>query len=329
MTHRQRYNVYIAACAEDGGIYRYAMDETGALTFRDKTDIPSPMYLSVSGGKLTVLLRSPFGSSQISGYTTYDIAPDGSLSNRGETISTLGIVACHHTVWNGRVYAVNYSSGSVFASPDTLVRHEGHGPNPARQEMAHTHYVMPTPDGRYLFVVDLGLDSIFTYDGDLREVSRVSAPPGAGPRHLIYSPDGKLVYCLNEMGSSVSVYAYGDGALTLLDTYPALPGGFTGSSTGAAIRYESGCIYASNRGHDSIARFRCEGEKLIPAGFTPCGGKSPRDFNIIGGMLLCTNESSDNVTLFRMEDGVPVKLEEEFHMPHPLCVIGTPVPTEV
>ncbi len=124
-----------------------------------------------------------------------------------------------------------------------------------------------------MFAVDLGIDSIVVYDRDLNYVSSARVPDGNGPRHAIFSPDGSLCYCLNELSSSVSVFRYNDGEFAYLADYPALPDSFTEKNTAAAIRYHNGYVYTSNRGHNSITVFKVHGEKLVPCSFVPCGGE--------------------------------------------------------
>ncbi|MBO5745694.1 MAG: beta-propeller fold lactonase family protein, partial [Clostridia bacterium] len=203
--------------------------------------------------------------------------------------------------------------------PDTVVTHEGHGVNPARQEAPHTHFTAVAPDG-YILCCDLGLDTVFTYDEDLNEISRVKVPDGHGCRHLEFSNDGKTVWCVNEMGNTVSIFDYCDGVLTLRKTVDALPD-FDGQNTAAAIRKANGFLYVSHRGADSVARF-----EILPDGDlrllenTPVGGVSPRDIWIVDDLLLCANEITDSVTVLKMTDGKPTTYDTALSMKHPLCI---------
>ncbi len=327
MTRRQPCNVYFAACAKNGGVWHYVQNENGTLTFVKKYPLDRPMFLAVDGGKMYVLLREMEEGTYRSGMMTFDIAADGSLSNPSPVILSEGKCACHISLSGGKAYAVNYLSGSVVRFGESAVdasdRHEGRGPHPTRQEGPHTHFVRETPDGKYLFCVDLGLDTVYVYDKELNVVSTAQVPAGAGCRHLDYSPDGKFVYCANELGSSVTVFAYADGKLTALDTYPALPADFTEQSTAAAIRVsEDGkVVYVSHRGHDSICAFRVTdgGAKLASPVWTKVNGVSPRDFLIVNGMLYATNEKTDNVTVFKVDGQTLTATGEALSMPAPLC----------
>ena len=321
------YNIYISSCCQDGGIYHYRSDGEGNIVLQKKYDMDRPMYLILCGDKLHCLLRAPFENSNDSGLITYQIAEDGSLYNPSKIQSTKGVVACHLAEIDGSVYCVNYVSGSVIKMPDTLDIHEGHGIHEKRQDAAHTHFVCPSPDGKYVFVTDLGMDKIFVYNKDLTVHSTVDMPAGHGPRHLACHPDGKTVFCINELASTVSVLHYEEGTLTLGDTVSTLPEGFAGESTGAAIRYMDGKVYASNRGHDSVAVLAyapdgqpgkgetCgdgqpdKGETCGDAQPTlklektiPCGGEQPRDMWVDEEVIICTNQTSGNVTFISRED---------------------------
>ena len=314
-------DIYIAECAENGGIYRYRMDTDGTVTFCEKTEMAFPMYMEMRNGNMFVLQDKALPEN-ISALSVYDMK-DGALAACIRQESTQGVCACHLCVTEDEtVYAVNYVSGSVVKMPGALQVHEGVcGPQKPRQDTPHTHYVCLSPDGEKVLVTDLGLDKIFVYDKDLKKRTSVDAPAGAGPRHLIFSEDGKTCFCVNELDSTVSAYAYENGVLALLDTVSILPETFAEKNTAAAIRVHKGLVYASNRGHNSIACLSFENGKLKVLSITDCGGKGPRDFNIFGDILVSTNENSDNVTFFRVEGERLTKLPGELSLKGPLCVI--------
>lgn len=321
-------NVYFAAFADidkDGGIYRY-VNKNGKLEKLSFYPLDKPMYLALdeSKTKMWILLQKPFADSDKSALISADVATDGSLSNFTEPVSTDGVCACHLSVLDGRIYAANYMSGSLSMFDGNklslLVTHSGRGPHPTRQTSPHTHFIRPTPDNKYLFAVDLGLDTIFTYTKNMELVSKASVPSGYGCRHLDYSPDGKIVYCVNELVSSVTVFDYSDGILTANETFMGIPDSFTEKNTAAAIRVspDGRKLYISNRGHDSICRFDVDGKKLSNPQWIPAGGSSPRDFIINDDCLYITNEKTNNVTFISLngsEAFAPIS------MPNPLCVI--------
>ncbi len=315
-------NIYIASCVKGGGIYHYTLSENNVLDFCEKTTLDEPMYMIIRNEKMYILLRQPDEKTNFSGELSIDIDGTGKLFAPSRIISTKGVVACHLEVSDDNIYAVNYVSGSVIKLPDTLVTHSGHGLHKVRQAAPHTHFVHASPDGKYILVTDLGLDKIFVYDKDLKLVSEVSVPSGHGPRHLAFSSDGKIVYCVNELGSSVSIFSYSDGELKLQNTISALPKDFSGDNISAAIRIKDNYLYVSNRGHNSISVFEIKDSyNIVLKECVDCGGNSPRDFNIIDDVLICTNEKSDNVTVFKLNNYIPeIISESELNIPSPLCV---------
>lgn len=315
-------NIYIASCVKGGGIYHYTLSENNVLDFCEKTTLDEPMYMIIRNEKMYILLRQPDEKTNFSGELSIDIDGTGKLFAPSRIISTKGVVACHLEVSDDNIYAVNYVSGSVIKLPDTLVTHSGHGLHKVRQAAPHTHFIHVSPDGKYILVTDLGLDKIFVYDKDLKFVSEVSVPSGHGPRHLAFSSDGKIVYCVNELGSSVSIFSYSDGELKLQNTISALPKDFSGDNISAAIRIKDNYLYVSNRGHNSISVFEIKDSyNIVLKECVDCGGNSPRDFNIIDDVLICTNEKSDNVTVFKLNNYIPeIISESELNIPSPLCV---------
>lgn len=320
------YDVFFADCDTEGGVYRYDMLEDGTLQLGSKLQLDRPMYLELHGDHLYTIVR-PVDTTKESGFLKMVVQKDGSLQVEGETYSTLGFCACHLTVdeETGEAYVVNYLSGNVTKIPDKCVQHEGKSLHPTRQEKAHTHQIIFTPDGKYLSVNDLGMDRIFLYDRDLNPVSVTKAPAGSGPRHTVFSADGRYAYVLNELTSDVSVYRYADGRLEYVKSVSALPADFRGRNTAAAIRLspDGKFLYASNRGHDSIACFAVEGEELTLLQIVPSGGEEPRDFNLTpdGRFLIATNQVGKNSVVFRMEKGIPVPTGQVIPMISPLAVV--------
>lgn len=313
-------HIYIASCGKESGIYHY-VTEGENIIFKEMTQLDRVMYMCIEGEKLYAILREPFEDNKNSAIVTLDINDDGSLSNLSKPISTLGEVCAHLDVCDGKVFAANYISGSVVKLPDTLSEHKGMGVNLPRQDKAHCHFTGITPDKKYVLVCDLGIDKIVTYDMNLNYVGEASVPAGFGARHLAFSPDGKLCYCVNELVSSVSVFRYNDGSLEYLETYATLPNDFKEKNTAAAIRIEGGYLYVSNRGHNSVAVMKIEGERLSNPKYFDCGGDGPRDININGDYLFSTNQQTNDVTVLKIKDGELTLTDTVFTMTDPLNVI--------
>ena len=274
---------------------------------------------------------------------------DGKLALINQEV-TVGEGPCHVAVDRaGRhILAANYGSGSVAVLPikedgslgaaTDFEQHEGSSVNPKRQEGPHAHCVKLDPAGKFAFVIDLGLDRIMIYRYD--DASGTLEPndppfatvaPGAGPRHFAFHPNGNFAYVVNELGNTVTAFAYDGnaGPLKALQTIGTLPDGFDKENSTAEICvHPSGkFVYASNRGHDSIACFAIEAAtgKLTGLGQVSTGGNVPRNFNVSpdGKFLIAANQQSHNVVAFRInpETGLPEPTGSEVEVAAPVCVI--------
>jgi 6-phosphogluconolactonase len=269
-----------------------------------------------------------FAGRKTGAITAYAIdGGSGKLTNLGQA-SSGGPGPCHVVVHpSGRqVLAANYGGGSVamlaldaegrVSDPGVLLQHTGSSVNPRRQEGPHAHGIAFDAKGRFALVADLGLDKIQVYRCDpalgtltAHEPPFASVAPGAGPRHLAFHPNGRFLYVINEMGSTVTAFAYAaaTGTLREVGTVRTLPEGYAGSSTTAeiAIHPSGKFLYGSNRGHDSIAMFAVDPTSglLRSLGHQSTLGRTPRNFNLdpTGTWLLAANQSSDTVVVFRVD----------------------------
>jgi 6-phosphogluconolactonase (cycloisomerase 2 family) len=223
----------------------------------------------------------------------------------------------------------NYSSGTVAVlaiNPDgslaklsDLVALPGKpGPHRTQQESSHPHDVIFDPRGRFIVVPDKGLDTVFVYKLDAASGKLVAADPpsvasrpGAGPRHADFHPSKPFAYVLNELDSTVTTFAFDPerGGLRPLQVITTLPPDFTGNGTTSEIEVApSGrYVYASNRGHDSLAIFAIDEATgvLAPVGWESTQGKTPRFFGLDppGTFLYAANQGSDTIVTFRVDQG--------------------------
>jgi 6-phosphogluconolactonase len=219
----------------------------------------------------------------------------------------------------------NYGAGSVAAipvaadghlgDPPVLIQHKGSGVDPRRQRGPHAHGVFLSADNKFLFVPDLGLDEVIQYKLDPAKSSIspndppfAKVPPGSGPRHFAFHPKGKYAYTVNEMKSSVTAFSYDParGALSEIQTISTLPKDFTGVDNSAEIEVDSKgrFLYASNRGHDSIAVFAiAKNGRLAQVEIVPTQGKNPRSFKIdpTGTYLFAANQDTGTIVQFRVD----------------------------
>jgi len=222
----------------------------------------------------------------------------------------------------------NYGSGSLaafgvdrygkFTPSKATVQHQGSSVDPQRQAGPHAHFITTDPDNRLALACDLGLDKVLVYRLKPAKPSLtphrpygVPVEPGVGPRHLVFHPSGQWVYVLNEMGCSVDAFGFDAkrGALSQeSQRQRTLPADYKDPNTCAEIQvHPSGkFLYASNRGHNSIAAFSVDpaNGQLTPIDYFPSGGKTPRHFTLdpSGKWLLAENQDSDNVVVFQVDE---------------------------
>ena len=246
----------------------------------------------------------------------------------------------------------NYLGGSiaVFAlQPDgsigertAFVQHTGTSVNPDRQTHAHAHSIRLDPANRFVLVADLGVDKLFVYRFDPKtgalqpnDPPFATVAPGSGPRHTAFHPNGRYVYLINEMGSSIIRFGWDSnrGVLTQYETVSTLPEGFKGTSTCAEILvHPSGkFIYATNRGHNSVVVFSVQAEtgRLTLVQHISTQGKTPRncEFDPTARWLLVSNQDSSNAVVFSIDPntGRLTQTGEPVPVPAPFCERFLPV----
>lgn len=309
--------VYVASHDPKGGIVRFSLSEEGKLTFLEQYPLDRPAHLCAEGNRLYALLREPFMMQ--SGVAAFEIREDGDLQKNGPVQPVHGTVGAHILCHKGMVYTANYLTGTTTRMPDIILAHNGNSVHP-RQDCSHPHCLTLTPEGSFICINDLGTDCIYVCTPDLKEVSRVKLPAGSGPRQLVFNPDGKHAYCVNELDSTVSVLGYEAGKLQHLAKFRALPQGYYGENYSAAIRIspDGKTLYVSNRGHDSVTVFAVEGENLHLKGHMSTGGKNPWEICLSGKYLLCGNDGDNSVTVFDLETG---RITDKAEVLHPRCIL--------
>jgi 6-phosphogluconolactonase (cycloisomerase 2 family) len=219
-----------------------------------------------------------------------------------------------------------------------LVTLEGEiGPHRVEQPFPKPHQVEFDPSGRYISIPDKGLDVVFMYEidaeaGKLKPVGEPApARAGAGPRHIAFHPAGDLAYVVNELDSTVTAYHFSAeaGALAPFQVLTTLPDTFTGNSRASEIGAspDGRFLFASNRGHDSIATFAIEegSGRLTPAGWQASEGRTPRFFAIDPNYqrLLVANEDTDTIVSFEIDQstGALRSTGEPTKIGSPVCIV--------
>ena len=356
VAHSEESLVFISAFAagEKGAIHAFHLDvEGGRLRAAKRTaDVEHPFFLALSPNrKFLYSIHAPgsFGGKkheQIAAFQIVGKSGELKLLNRQ---SARGTAACYLDVdaTGKAVVVANYSTGSVASLPvagdgslgeaASFVQHEGSSVNPQRQKEPHAHCFVISPNNRFAYAADLGLDQILCYQLDAKraklspnEKPFARTPPGAGPRHLTFHPNGRRLYVINELTNSVTSFDYDGetGQLTRRQTISTLPDDFKGTSYCADLKItaDGRFLYGTNRGHDSIAAYAIADDgRLKLLAIEPSLGKGPQNLAIAGQgtLLLCANMPGNNVALFRI-DGKTGRLKsagEPVAMPSPSCIM--------
>ncbi len=284
-----------------------AIPPNGAVLYAVNEAEDIPQKDGSKGGAVSAFRRDPVS---------------GALTERNRVPSG-GSDPAHITVdRSGRnVFVANYSSGTLtsfragkhgLSGPVARIAFHGHGPNRDRQEAPHTHGVTLSPDERFLLVNDLGIDRIMVFHVDqataaLKDTGApYDARPGSGPRHCVFHPNGKWVYSINELLSTIDVLAWDaeTGTLTLQSVARIRAPHFDGVTKAAqvAVDAKGRYLYASDRGDDMLTVLRIDGSTgaLSLVERVASGGKTPRDFALdpTGRWLVVANQDSQNIVVF-------------------------------
>jgi 6-phosphogluconolactonase len=350
------YRVYIGTFTGHGskGIYLMQLDAaSGALTQPQLVaEANSPAFLALHPNHQFLYSVNEVDKGTVSAFAID--APSGKLTPLNQQPSG-GHGPTHLTVdaTGTNVLVANYNSGSVavlpiatdgkLGTPSSTDQHKGTGPDRSRQEGPHAHCFNVDPNSRFALSCDLGLDKVFVYRLDPAahtitpsEPAFATVAPGAGPRHLSFSPDGRRVYVVSEMGGTVTGFGYDPehGALREFQTISTLPADFKGQKGDAevAVHPSGKFLYASNRGDaNSIAIFTIDPSsgKLTAAGHVSTQGKAPRDFTIdpSGTWLLAANQDTNNIVEFRIDQqtGALTPTSVNIAAPTPVCITFVPL----
>ena len=291
------------------------------------------------------------------GVSAFALSPTNSQLTLLNQQSSGGSGPCHLAVdGQGKdVLVANYAGGSLASLPIQTdgslgeavgtIQLTGASVHPHRQTKPYGHFITMDPANRFALACDLGTDKVLVYRLDEKNGALTphapafaTVPPGAGPRHLAFSPDGKFIYVVNEMGSTITAFAYDAlrGALSELQTISTLPEDFAGRASNTCAEVEvhpSGkFVYASNRGHDSIAVFAVDAAtgKLTAVEQQSTQGRIPRHFKLdpSGRWLLAANQATDSIAVFAV-DAATGRLKatgQSVTVPAPMCVLFVPGP---
>ncbi|MGR6617049.1 lactonase family protein [Pseudomonas rhodesiae] len=326
---------YTAGSSE--GIYRLQFDSrTGQFQGKPvlAAKAANPSWLTVSKDQKRLFVVNENGPGQkdaVGRVSSYAIDPKNHQLTLINQVQSLGNEPTHSSVAaDGRhLFVANYSvledpGGSLailpvdatgkLSAPVQLSGHPASRVNPERQASNHVHAVVSSPDGKYVFANDLGADKIFVYRYDPKanhelpltpaDPASVALPPGSGPRHLLFSADGKHAWLTTEMSAQVAVFDYADGKLTQTQLVDFAAGQPVSDKAGAALHAsrDGKFLYVSNRGTaNQIIVF---GVDPVTAHLTELQRRSvegdhPREFSLdpSGKFLLIANQKSNEIVV--------------------------------
>lgn len=318
------------------------------------TGVENPFFLAVSRNQkfLYSIHAKTFGGKENEEVAAYEIVGRTGQLKLLNRQSARGTAACYLDVdaTGQSVLVANYTSGSVASLPvksdgslgeaASFFQHVGSSVNPARQKEPHAHCIVVSPDNRFAFVADLGLDQVLSYKLDpatakltANQPPFAKSPAGAGPRHLTFHPNGKQVYVINELSNSVTVFDYDSkaGSLSEQQTISTVPQDFAGTSHCADVKITPNgkFLYGTNRGHDSLAAYRIGDDgKPTLIHIEPSLGKGPQNLAILPGgeFLLCANMPGNNVVVFQIDvaSGRLKAVGEPIPLTSPSCIMVLP-----
>ena len=348
----QTLNLLVGTYTQKGseGIYLYQLDTiTGQLKAVSHTEsVSNPSYLAISKDKQFVYAVNENENGSISAFELNAKKDQLKLLNK---VETKGAHPCHISISPDQknIFVANYTGGSLtsfhrfadgrLSNAQQFIQNEGASIDPTRQTKAHVHGSFFSPNGKWLFVNDLGMDQTQIYPYDLSSDPPlkhsagliIKAMAGSGPRHLSFSKNGEKVYVLEEITGTISVYSFQKGIakpIQRISTSIALNKDSPGSAD-IHLSPDGKFLYASNRGtENNIVQFQIDSKGLLMIAskkHTSSGGIMPRNFTISedGKWLLVANQSSNNIVVFKrnISTGNLTKMPTTTSVSMPVCLI--------
>ena len=329
------------------GIYVFNFDTaTGKAILLSHTDSSSnPEFLTITKDKQYVYAVNETKNGNVAAYSFKD-----NKLNLLQIKSVKSDDPCYITLSpdEHNLFVANYSGGSItqfhrfadglISNAQQFIQHTGKSVHPTRQDKPHVHGAFFSPKGDYLLTPDLGMDQVFVYPYknsnvplDINKASVIKSKPGAGPRHIAFSNNGKYLYVIEELSGSISVYSFNKGVANLLQNVNTHLENYKGEPGSADIHIspDGKYLYASNRGQENnISKF-----PVLPNGkldskqmsLFPTLGKIPRNFTISndGNWLLVANQETDNIVVYKINKatGDLINTGNSISVSMPVCLV--------
>ncbi|WP_158797123.1 lactonase family protein [Pedobacter sp. L105] len=348
----KNYHLVIGTYTAPGvskGIYVYDFNTANAEFKQEAVEknVINPSFLTVTQDRRFVYAVNEDAERSMVSAFSFDEA-SGKLGFLNQQKAE-GTDPCYLIADDKNVLIANYSSGSIavfgrdasgaLTPAKQVVQHTGSSIDTARQKGPHVHMVRFTPDHKYIVSNDLGEDKVYFYtynkNGDDKVLvykNSVSVKAGRGPRHIVFSPNGKFAYLIQELNADVTVFSYNDGNLKKLqDTNLATPG-FKGQNGGSDIQFSADgkFLYISNRGDaNTITTFAVgQNGKLLRKGQMSTGGRGPRAFVIdpSGNWLLMGHQYTNDIVIFKRNKitGELTNTGRKIDIGAPVCFVFVP-----
>jgi len=322
------------------GIYSMALNtETGEISILHKTYTINPSYLVLSDDNKFLYSVTEVTADEDPKVRAYKINNDFSLKLLNEQ-PIIGGYPCHIEYSNNNLMVSCYGTGNILQYPidnsgsvlkyNVNYQHSGSSVNPQRQEGPHAHQAAVHPNGKDVFVSDLGIDKLKAYeliDNKLikKEDKDVSVTLGSGPRHMVFNKEGSLCYVINELSGEVFVLGNKEEKFEVIASYNSLPATYKENPSSSAIRIHPNgkYLYAANRGFEAITIFGINKKELELIDYQSTNGKTLREFNITpdGKWLIACHQDSNDIVVFKIESNG--KLKEHYrtkNVTSPVCV---------
>ena len=345
----QPINGYVGTFTREGGvgIHSLRFDPATGTISDVKLEVPGlrdPSFICLSPDK-TVLYAFNNVTADSAEVIAYRVDAETRALTGFSKVKTPTKTFCYISTFdNGKYLGVaSYNEGTSYSFPlaadgsivDTpsVVQHYGSSVHP-RQVTPHAHLILQEPQTGNVYIPDLGLDKIIIYSltaGRLDSIGFAQTAIGAGPRHIAFHDGGKYMAALNEINNTVTLYTRdAQGLFTVAgQTVTTIPGDYQGQTTAADIHFskDGKALYASNRGHDSVAIYAFDPEtgRLEPKGWILEEIVYPRNFAVdpTGRYLLIANQQGKSIVVYRIGDD-PTQLTYTGHraeITEPVCIV--------
>lgn len=338
---KNQWMIYTGSYAEEtsAGIHLFKLNvkEKKLDLVKKYTGIENPSFLVINKAQTHLYAVSEVEYGMVVSYAINRQSEQIRELNRK---STNGMAPCYVSLsenesclyisnYGGTVTRIELQGDGSLGEHTTTNEHVGSGVWADRQDAAHAHSIVPVPNSSVVVAADLGTDKIYVYDDkDFANLAEMSTIPGSGPRHFAFHPTLPIMYVIQELSNTIAVFELNEQHIpdSLLGVVTTLPDDYKEENTAADLHIsEDGqFLYASNRGHDSIATYKIT-ETGIPEiiAFTHTEGQGPRNFELIDEeeVLIAANEQSDSLVLFEInKEGIPTYTGNTISLSKPVCV---------